>query len=813
MKRNYLLPISLWLLALICPLLARAADATEEGRLIAILQSGASPHDKDAACSQLKRIGTKQSVPALAALLTDEQLSHSARYALESMQAPEAGAALLAALSQTSGSNEVGIINSLAARKETAAIRSLGKLLSDANADVAVGACEALGRIGGANALAALEAAASTSTESINDARIDARLTIANELLTQGEEGAARKTFQRIYDSEKKGNIRLAAFRGLILSSGQDGVGLISDAIVGADAARQGAALQLAAKLNGADVTKILVDLLPKSQAPVQIALLQCLAQRGDAGAMPAVASQADSPDSDVRLAAISALGDLGDGSVALLLAQKAAGAAGPERNAARQSLVDLRRGGVTEALVEAVAGAEAKVQLELLRALGSRGDKSALPKLTELARSDDDSTRAASCQALASLAGPPQVPNLIHLVVDAKTDDARSEAAEALRVVYQRIQSQTGHVDASPLAAAVRTAPLTARVSLLAICAGLNEPAARDALRTAMNDSNPQVREAAVTAVCDTHDAEMLPDLIQLARKSEEKKFRLMAIGACVRLSTPEEGVSIPVDAKLRAFKTILDGSLDAAEKRLLLSGFGAIADERALALAVPMLDDAAVRLEAARAVLQIAGAISVAEPDAAGGALRKVLEVAPDPAAREAAQAALQRIQEMASYITAWQIAGPYEQAGKNFTALFDIPFPPEGAPDESIKWQAIPAGTDPTQPWKMDLLKALGGEQRVAYARTWIYSPDERPARLELGTDDGVKVWLNGSEVHKNNASRAMQPGSDKVNVTLHQGWNSLLLKVTQNVLGWEYCVRLVGPDGGPIAGVRASSAPDH
>jgi len=130
--------LSLWVLILICPLLARADDGTEEAQLIAVLQSAASPREKEAACAQLKRIGTEKSVPALAALLTDENLSHFARYALEPMQAPEAGAALIAALQKTSGSNEVGIINSLAARHEKAAIASLGLLLSDATVDVAV---------------------------------------------------------------------------------------------------------------------------------------------------------------------------------------------------------------------------------------------------------------------------------------------------------------------------------------------------------------------------------------------------------------------------------------------------------------------------------------------------------------------------------------------------------------------------------------------------------------------------------------------------------------------------------------------------
>ena len=60
-----------------------------------ILQSNASPREKDAACALFKRIGTARCVPVLAALLTDEQLSHSARYALESLNAPEAGKALI----------------------------------------------------------------------------------------------------------------------------------------------------------------------------------------------------------------------------------------------------------------------------------------------------------------------------------------------------------------------------------------------------------------------------------------------------------------------------------------------------------------------------------------------------------------------------------------------------------------------------------------------------------------------------------------------------------------------------------------------
>ena len=96
-------------------------------------------------------------------------------------------------------------------------------------------------------------------------------------------------------------------------------------------------------------------------------------------------------------------------------------------------------------------------------------------------------------------------------------------------------------------------------------------------------------------------------------------------------------------------------------------------------------------------------------------------------------------------------------------------------------------------------------------MAYARTWVYCSQGQPARLELGTDDGVKVWLNEKLVHSNNTFRGLHPGSDKVNVILKSGWNSLLLKVTQLNQGWEFCARILKPDGSPIEGLRYDA--DH
>jgi hypothetical protein len=51
--------------------------------------------------------------------------------------------------------------------------------------------------------------------------------------------------------------------------------------------------------------------------------------------------------------------------------------------------------------------------------------------------------------------------------------------------------------------------------------------------------------------------------------------------------------------------------------------------------------------------------------------------------------------------------------------------------------------------------------------------------------------VKVWLNGQLVHANNAVRPAEPGQDKTDVTLKEGYNPMLVKLTQEAGQWALC----------------------
>ena len=131
---------------------AEAIMSLPAAKLVAILRDpSASTYAKAKACQQLAVTGDKSAVPALAALLTDPQLSHYARVGLEPNPDPSVDDALRSALSKVKGKLLAGVVTSIGYRKDTKAISALAKLRQDADPDVANAADAALARIRPAN--------------------------------------------------------------------------------------------------------------------------------------------------------------------------------------------------------------------------------------------------------------------------------------------------------------------------------------------------------------------------------------------------------------------------------------------------------------------------------------------------------------------------------------------------------------------------------------------------------------------------------------------------------------------------------------
>jgi HEAT repeat protein len=195
-----------------------AVRAAVEPRLAAILTPETSRAAKEYACRKLCLIGTKASVPALAALLVDAENSHMARFALERIEGPEAAAALRAGLGVVTGDLRIGMISSLAARRDEPSVPLLTALLG-AEPAVAVAAARALGRIGSPAAAAAL-AKVEASAGLVGAAAADARLACAEALLAADRRPEARAIYESLAaatSGRPEGRaVFLAATRGIL---------------------------------------------------------------------------------------------------------------------------------------------------------------------------------------------------------------------------------------------------------------------------------------------------------------------------------------------------------------------------------------------------------------------------------------------------------------------------------------------------------------------------------------------------------------------------------------------------------------------
>ena len=79
------------------------------------------------------------------------------------------------------------------------------------------------------------------------------------------------------------------------------------------------------------------------------------------------------------------------------------------------------------------------------------------------------------------------------------------------------------------------------------------------------------------------------------------------------------------------------------------------------------------------------------------------------------------------------------------------------------------------------------------KICYFWAQLEMPQDQTCTLGIGSDDGVKVWLNGELVHKNWSIRGVSEDDDRVRVRFKKGKNQLVLKIQNGEGGWGFCCR--------------------
>lgn len=162
---------------------------------------------------------------------------------------------------------------------------------------------------------------------------------------------------------------------------------------------------------------------------------------------------------------------------------------------------------------------------------------------------------------------------------------------------------------------------------------------------------------------------------------------------------------------------------------------------------------------------------------------------------ATREATRQATLAAAGMRAIPGKWKLIGPFDNADRKG---LDTPFPPEQAIDTSksyigkngktVRWTDVdfPDG----RVHDLDRFGPDNDSDAVVYLLREIVVDAPQEVAVSLGSDDGLKVILNGQQLLVADVLRPCAPDQERLMLKLLAGRNQLLLKVTQGNGQWQF-----------------------
>jgi HEAT repeat protein len=595
-----------------------------EKALLPMLGTNATLEARRFACQQLAVIGTETSLPALAELLQSDDTVAIACLALCNIPSTRVDEVLREALLTIRGTNRVPVIDTLGNRRDAAAAKTIANLVDHPRKPVSDAAILALGRIATPPALEALATLRQDGKSNTAPLAVESSLVAADRVI-DSDPKAALAIYEELVRPAQPGYVRRAAFEGLLRAEPKEAEKRILVALRSADAVLKAPAIAGVRMLKTKGVAARFGKELPKLPPADQVLLIEALTARDEVAAREVIQSQVGAADPAVRRSAIKAMGNLGDAStVPALTSALARFPSDEDRQIIETALVNLKGGDAVDRALAAELKPDSKVpRAPLIAALGRRGSRGAVKALLVEAGSSDAATARTAFQALGRVATPEDLPALIERLADLKAPTALEAAEDAVAKTLAKIAEPARRAEMvnAGMTKARTVECRQAFLRLLPVCGGAR---ALDALKAATKDSDLRVRETAVRALTDWPDAIAWDALAALYKEPGREAYRVLALRGLVRLAGDENAK--PTPTLVARYRSLLAGAVSDDDRKLILGALGGCAHQDALALALPLLSNPALKSEASAAVKRIAEAIKDKYPQAAQEALDKL-------------------------------------------------------------------------------------------------------------------------------------------------------------------------------------------
>jgi HEAT repeat protein len=607
LKKRYFVWLVIFTMIAACLGNSLAAD-TKESDLIAVLQSNAPKSEKAITCKKLAIYGTEKSVPALAPLLADKELSSWARIALEAIPGSAADEALRKALDNLEGRLLIGVINSVSVRRDALAVDALVQKLGNTDTSVASAAAIALGHIGGEKSAKALTKALSNAPVSVRSSVAEGCILSAEWFLAHDRSADAVKLYGTVRRADVPKQRHLEAIRGAILARGSSGVPLLVEQLQSQDRNKLDVGLRTARELPGRDVTEALADELNHISPARRPLLLLALADRSDSAVLPIIQKAAQSSQKDLRITAINVLIRIGNDSCIPVLLGAATENDADIQQAAMDTLVRLPGKDVDDDLLAHLKQAQGKLRQVLIELVGQRQISEAVPEVASSLHDNNAGIRGAAVQTIGIIGREEQTADLVKLLQDTSGTRERAGIEKSLLSVCGRSGVKCLPY-LHPLTQSNNDQLHMIGLHALAVVGGSE---ALEAVKSAVHDAEPAVQDEAVRVLSNwphnwPDDSEAGRALLTLATSAKKTTYQVLGLRGYLQYVRGSKKLSN--QQKVTKIKDVLPHINRPEEKRQAIAVLGQAPSASALELLTSLVGDPATTEEVYSAMVQIAG------------------------------------------------------------------------------------------------------------------------------------------------------------------------------------------------------------
>jgi putative heme-binding domain-containing protein len=377
---------------------------------------------------------------------------------------------------------------------------------------------------------------------------------------------------------------------------------------------------------------------------------------------------------------------------------------------------------------------------------------------------------RAKALALSRSIDEPALIATIRSRVVDEEDDSLRNALIETL--------ARAGDSESSALLLRMALDESTRpelRVACIEALAGSEDRQLRTAFTRALQSASPLVRAAALRGLHRLFGAELL-DTARALLASEGVEVRSAAL----------EVLAAHGDAGDAA--RVLPLAQDASLREEITRALERCADPQALEFLLSGLEsgDPALQASAGRALASMRERIRAAlDARASAGSLSQQLLLR------------LRTLYSEPQPILRWEMLGPVPRG-----ALADLAERPlsellSSCPGE---WRSVSArGTDGF----VNLETVFGSLSEVsAFGRVSLSAQRAHQAKLRIGSDDMLSVWLDGRLIHDHQVHRGWTEDADQLLIELAPGEHQLVICIGQGSGQWSFNARLSGEGSGPL-----------